>query len=274
VTGCRFEGNSAGAWGGGGLYDESYILTMDDCTFSGNSTDTDGGGMLSVFPEESTVSNCVFVGNTADQRGGGMFSYLAIDSTLANCTFSGNSAAEGAGMFNVDVISATVANCILWADTPDEIAGEPPSVSFSDVHGGFAGPGNIGADPLFLNPDNGDLHLSPGSPCIDAADNTAVPQGITTDLEGNPRFVDDPGTEDTGYGDPPIVDMGAYEFQGMPCPWDLNGNGYVWIIDFLLFLWSWGSCDDPGHCPADFDGDSHVGVMDLLDLLCHFGPCP
>ena len=63
-----------------------------------------------------------------------------------------------------------------------------------------------------VDPDNGDFHLSPGSPCIDAGDNTAVPDGLTTDFDGNPRFVDDPDTDDTGYGDPPIVDMGAFEF--------------------------------------------------------------
>jgi hypothetical protein len=56
-----------------------------------------------------------------------------------------------------------------------------------------------------------------------------------------------------------------------PCPWALNGNGFVWIIDLLMLLWSWGPCDG---CPADFDGNGFVDVMDFLDLLCHFGPCP
>ena len=71
-----------------------------------------------------------------------------------------------------------------------------------------------------------DYRLSSGSPCIDAADNTAVPadeldldeDGDTTeptpfDLDGNPRFKDDPTTPDTGVGTPPIVDMGAHEYQ-------------------------------------------------------------
>jgi hypothetical protein len=79
---------------------------------------------------------------------------------------------------------------------------------------------------------------------------------------------------DTGYGDPPIVDMGAYEFQGMPCPWDLNDNGFVWIFDLLLLLFSWGPCDDPGNCQADFDSNGYVDAWDFIDLLCHFGPCP
>ncbi len=137
--------------------------------------------------------------------------------------------------------------------------------------GPVCGDGNIDADPLFVDPDDGDLRLSPGSPCIDAGDNTAVPEEITTDLDGNPRFVDDPGTADTGYGDPPVVDMGAFEFQGLPCPWDLDGDGDAGITDLLLLLGDFGSCDSS---PADFDGDGCVTVVDLLTLLFNFGPCP
>jgi len=62
-----------------------------------------------------------------------------------------------------------------------------------------------------------DYRLSAGSPCIDAGDNTAVPAGITTDLDGDPRFLDVPETPDTGNGDVPIVDMGADEALGDGC---------------------------------------------------------
>ncbi len=144
----------------------------------------------------------------------------------------------------------------------------------SDVHieaGGLLNwlDGNIDADPLFVDPDNGDFRLQPGSPCIDAGDNTAVPKGTTTDLDGNPRFVDDPDTPDTGFGDPPVVDMGAYEFQGAsPCPWDCGDNdGNVGIVDFLALLAQWG-----GRGSCDFDGGG-VGINDFLDLLAAWGPC-
>ncbi len=59
---------------------------------------------------------------------------------------------------------------------------------------------------------SGNLRLQPGSPAIDAGNNAAVPTGVTTDLDGNPRFVDIPAVVDTGAGDAPIVDMGAYEY--------------------------------------------------------------
>ncbi|MCH7799446.1 MAG: FG-GAP repeat protein [Planctomycetes bacterium] len=56
-----------------------------------------------------------------------------------------------------------------------------------------------------------------------------------------------------------------------PCPWDLDGDGNVFITDLLLLLMDFGSCDGS---PADFDGDGCVTVLDLLTLLFNFGPCP
>ena len=143
-------------------------------------------------------------------------------------------------------------------------------VTYCCVEGGYEGEGNIDADPLFVGPDNDDFHLSPGSPCIDAADNTAVPEDITTDLDGNPRFVDDPDTEDTGIGYP-CVDMGAYEFQPPEppeCPADFDGDGDVDTADLLHLLGCWGdSC-------GDVDGDGDTDTADLLALLGAWGECP
>ena len=223
VSNCTFSGNSAGA--GGGMLNEFSFATVTNCTFSGNSA-THGGGMADghSFP---TVTNCTFSGNFAD-LGAGMVSVFS-GLTVTNCTFSGNFADLGGGMYNA-LGGAMVANCILWGDSPDEIFNEDGSatVSYSDVQGGLGGGtvdggGNIDADPLFVDPDGADdilgteddnLRLLAGSPCIDAADNTAPGLiGITTDLDGNSRFVDDEDTTDTGNGTPPIVDMGAYEFS-------------------------------------------------------------
>ncbi len=65
----------------------------------------------------------------------------------------------------------------------------------------------------------------------------------------------------------------AYLFDaGAPgtCPWDLDGNGSVGILDLLALLAAWGT--DPGR-PPDFDGDGDVGITDLLELLANWGPC-
>ena len=178
-------------------------------------------------------------------------------------------------MFAPDSGSApTVTNCILWYDSPNEFGGFGPlTITFSDVQGGFRGTGNIDADPMFVDPENGDLRLSPGSPGIDAGHNWAI-VGITdTDLDGNPRFADDPATTDPGCGIPVVVDMGAYEYQGDPFPvkfGDTNGDGVVGINDFLDLLADWGPCE-PGCCLADLDIDGDVGIADFLILLGNWG---
>ncbi len=153
------------------------------------------------------------------------------------------------------------------------------------MQGGWPGDGNIDADPLFLDPDDSDFHLSAGSPCIDAADNTAVPMDITTDLDGNPRFVNDLDTQDTGVseGGCPVVEMGAYEFQDGTiecCPADLSGDGIVEAFDLAMLLGAWGPCPEPckegdpaDTCPADLNGDCVVEAFDLALLLGAWGPC-
>jgi len=166
------------------------------------------------------------------------------------------------------------ANCIFWGDGNAFAGPGTSAVTYSNVQGGYDGEGNIDADPLFVAPGIDDYRLSSGSPCIDAADNTAVPKGIDTDLDGNPRFVDDPATKDTGFGEPPIVDMGAYEFQPVLCAWDLDGSGDVGVKDLLILLGAWGPCPPKEFCPADFDGSDDVGVKDLLILLGVWGLCP
>jgi hypothetical protein len=213
---------------------------VTNCTFVGNAAANDGGGFFDYFAS-STLTNCTFSGNSAGINGGGLFNVGSFP-TLTNCTFVNNTAEAGGGMANSNSFS-TVTNCILWGDTPDEIVdlGEPgTTASYSDVQGGWPGVGNIEADPLLFDADGPDgipgneddnLRLQPGSPCIDAGDNTAVPAGVKTDLAGNPRFADDPNTPDTGNpdGTNPIVDMGAYEFGPSDLCADEDGDGRVTI---------------------------------------------
>lgn len=129
------------------------------------------------------------------------------DTALESFTITGGNAESGGGMY-IAGSSPTVTNCILWsnsAPTGPQIYGDA-TVRYSNVRGGgWAGTDNINANPLFAGVYG---RLSCNSPCIDAGNNTAVPAGITTDLDGSPRFADFSGRDDTGSGTPPIVDGG------------------------------------------------------------------
>ena len=124
------------------------------------------------------------------------------------------------------------------------------------------------ATPIFEDAVNGDYRLPAGSPGIDAADASAYTMawGGAFDLDGDPRFHDDPGTDDTGAGVPSDLDMGAYEFQGVtvaPCPGDIDGSGSVDIDDLNALLGAWDSNVGMGD-PRDLAGDD--GLVDTDDL--------
>jgi hypothetical protein len=187
--------------------------------------------------------------------------------TVTNCTFSGNSADYGGGMFNTNNSSPTVTNCIMWGDPPVEIAnlfGSSTTVSYSDVdcEPVYPGTGNINTDPCFVDAAGGNLRLGLGSPCIDAADNSSVPGGVTTDLNGFARFIDDLCTGDSGNGTPPIVDMGAYEFLRA----DIDSSGAVNFKDHCAVAeyWMQTGCGVCGGADLTCDGD--VDWNDLREL--------
>ena len=129
--------------------------------------------------------------------------------------------------------------------------GSEATVLHSDVQGGFAGIGDMNADPMFVDPDNGDVRLQPGSPCIDAADNTAVPPGVTTDLDGDPRFAKRFGDNRYGKRRMPGCGHGLVRVPHVVPVWDLDCDANVGITDFLALLAAWGT--DPGG-PPDLDG--------------------
>jgi endonuclease/exonuclease/phosphatase family metal-dependent hydrolase len=226
VTDCNFTGNTA-QHAGGMFNDNGSSPKVTNCTFSSNSATTIfGGGMYNLNNSSPKVTNCTFSGNTAD-AGGGMHNRVNSDPNVTNCTFSNNSATgNGGGMDNYQS-SPTVTNCILWgntAPTDPQIHGGNPTVTYSDVQGGWTDEGNINADPCFVDADNPDpnlwnLRLKPDSNCIDAGNTAALPPD-TTDLDDDDDTAekipfDLDGNNRVWNG---IVDMGAYEYLDPPPP--------------------------------------------------------
>ena len=220
VTNCIFTSNYA--YFGGGILNQNCSAKVTNCKFIGNKAEQNGGGLNNWTNNNGTnnavVSNCLFLNNeggTGSGVGGMMnINYSGTCSpNIANCTFYGNTGVGGAaGGVRNNASTPVIANCIIWGnlDGITNTNGATPTVSYSIVQqtsGVYPGTGNLNADPLFVNAAAGNLRLQACSPAINTGSNAAVPSGVTTDLDGNPRFYNS-GT----------VDMGAYEFQGEPTP--------------------------------------------------------
>jgi hypothetical protein len=141
-----------------------------------------------------------------------MYNFNLSAPDLTNCTFSNNTAANGGGVCNLLNASPNLTNCILWGNNSQIYNGDgaSPTVTYSDVQGGYPGAGNINADPLFVNAAAGDLRLQACSPAIDAGTDAGAP---ADDLDGNARPFDAAPNVAGNF------DMGAYEYQELlPAP--------------------------------------------------------
>jgi parallel beta-helix repeat protein/predicted outer membrane repeat protein len=229
-TNCTISGNTAG-WDSGGVYCGFSFAVITHCTISNNTTTGAGGGIYCGYGSV-TITNCTITENSASQ-GGGIYCYDSRPSitnceiannngsgivcyesspTISNCTVTDNT---GSGIDCTMGASPTLRNTIIWNNGQSEIvagAGSTVVLNYCAYQDDIGGPGAvipipfdscINSDPLFVDAAGRDYHLQAGSPCIDAGDNSLVPAGITTDLDGNPRIYPEGGT----------VDIGAYEYQ-------------------------------------------------------------
>ena len=238
VTNCLIKDNYAGS----GIFCEGCLdssLLVRNCQISGNRAFCPsprqmgpdyictceeiryfpcGGGICLFGWKGGTlkVDNCTITGNMA-RKGGGIWYYSSGDwyltpPSITNCILSSNIASIGPELYFTGQWGN--GSCL---------------VSYTDLKGGLQnvyvnagftldwGPGNIDADPCFLEPGSwdanstpddanddfwveGDYHLLPHSPCINAGDPNYVVSVEETDIDGQPRVFDG------------RIDMGADEF--------------------------------------------------------------
>ncbi|UCD74194.1 MAG: right-handed parallel beta-helix repeat-containing protein, partial [Phycisphaerales bacterium] len=295
VIDCSFISNETGTGGGVCVLDGSGARFLN-ATFTMNTAGNAGGAAYLSGDSELAFVNCEFLHNEhtgGNGEAGGIYIASAGAAKLANCTFTGNTSTQNYDAIFVhpdNDIPTVLTNCIVWANginTPIG-GGGPVNITYSDLQDLLPGQGNINSDPLFVDPDDGDCHLAAGSPCIDAAFNNALPadhhdidgdglkcERVPIDLDGEPRFTDDPATDDTGCGLPVIVDMGVYEFAGVPADvvyGDVDVSGTVDLDDIYGVLDDWGACD--GCCLGDVNADGSVDIDDVFAVLGAWGPCP
>jgi len=237
IAHCVITGNSTWGKGGGGIISMGVESNpkISYCAIMGNSSNSYGGGMRSEEGSNPTISNCTITGNKikrGDRGGGGLF-FNSSRPIIRNCTVSANRGGNrGGGMYCYMGVNATIINSIFW---DNEATGGAEfylyhdnelSVSYCDIEGGWEGERNIDADPCFVAPGHwdanglwiqGNYHLSFVSPCINAGDPIHSPAPGETDIDGDPRVINN------------RIDMGVDEF---------NGEGpviEVWPLEFEFF---------------------------------------
>jgi len=185
--------NGADGYEGGGMLFESSSGTVERCIISGCVAGYYGGGVQAVDRKSSPeLINCVIACNTSGYQGGGVNCGWLSSVVVMNCTVSDNSSAEGGGLSVEEDGSATVVNTIVWGNNGSVGSAEIHNggtavVSYSVVGGGYAGDGNIDADPLFVDAARGDYHIGSGSPCIEAGRAAGAP---SEDIDGETRPID------------------------------------------------------------------------------------
>ncbi|HEY3413083.1 MAG TPA: right-handed parallel beta-helix repeat-containing protein [Armatimonadota bacterium] len=278
ITNCTISGNYYGVHGtatitdctvsnnGTGIDVFSGTVTMTNCVVTSNTTGifTSGG--------TANVSNSAISGNTTGARVGGT-------ATIANCTLSGNSTAAfvsgmatltnctisgntiGSGVYVESGGTASVTNSIVaFNSTGIYLNGGKVMLSHNDVYGSSPDDfrnipdptgtnGNISQDPRFVSRTGGDFHLTSGSPCIDAGDDTLVTAG-QRDAEGRPRIV---GAH---------VDMGAFESGTIDAYTLHDGESALASMGGLSYV----TPSDFAHLNADRGGAS-ADTIDMFDVV-------
>ncbi len=206
------RGNFAG-YGGGLAYCDGTILNN---TISQNFADGSGGGLSYC---RGTIQNNTISKNSA-KVGGGLRS---CGGTIQNNTVSDNFASYGGGVHGCNGIiqnntiygnsggglrncTGFIVNCVIWANTNDNGSqlDRCSTPSYSCIQNWSGGRGNISADPRFVDPANGNYHLFPDSPCIDAGNTYYLFGEYIADIDGECRVA---GSS---------VDMGSDEYGSSP----------------------------------------------------------
>ncbi len=265
IIGGDGQEGSDGLRRGGCLVAEQASVTLSECHLTGGSADF--GGLVSVSGGDLTMRDTKLSGGTATQFGGIVYAQDA-DITCENAYFVDGAAQMGGGVYFDDCEAvfevSEMADCIseedgggaFIADGSLEMVSTRIRRCEATLGGGLANAGGfvvVESGWIYSNDavsgggilnDGGSLFVSSSTLCGNEPDNIV---GAWSDLGGS------------------IIELTC------GCPADLNGSGYVDVIDLLVVIDGWGPCV-PG-CLGDLNGDDIVGTDDILDVISSWGEC-
>ncbi|MHC4603947.1 MAG: choice-of-anchor Q domain-containing protein [Planctomycetota bacterium] len=297
--------------GGGAIFCDSSSPTITNCIIKDNKVQLDGwccidcfvlaypgGGGIYCYKSSSKIINCIFQRNTANHTiwnagiGGGFCCWNSdIPPEIFNCTFYNNHAGSLGGAIGsmgcwYSSVPVKVSNCIIWDNTPTNDPGvvvinsgtySPvvPYVSFSIVQRQWYwdGESNIVADPCFVDPANGDYHLLPNSPCIDAGDPNFAAIPGETDIDGQPRIMGvrvDMGVDEFNSTSAPILRISPIAFEFHAEENDPNPDSQVlYIYNAGTGMISWEITEDCPWLQVTPKSGESSGEIDEVILNIH-----
>ncbi len=223
IRSSTISGNSAEV--GAGIYNAgnpaNAELTVTNSTLSGNLSNVNGGGIF-ILDGTVTLTNVTVTNNRADNdsnasgNGGGLAAFAGTI-TLRNTLVGGNFGEGGPGTASDDILGA-----LDTATSFNNLIGNGTGMTgvSNGVNGNLVGTDIVPIDPkLGVLADNGGPTLThallPGSPALDAGDNSFVVDPPFT----GPTFFDQRGANFARIVDGPdadttdTVDIGAFEAQ-------------------------------------------------------------
>lgn len=239
---CTINSNIGGL-NGGGFGVSSSIINIKYSTISNNTANIYGAGFYlnsgTLYSFNNTIAGN---GNVANNYGGCIYAQSSSNITLINTTISGNRALNGGGLYVIGSV-LTVDNTLIAKNT-DQSGHPDVNITTStltsnnnligiDNSGTFVNGVNgnkVGSTATPLDPKIGPLQnnggltetmaLTKGSEAVNAGNNSLIPVGELYDQRGvgYPRIA---------HG---IVDIGAYEYQGIIC---YSGKSMVLVKNVL-----------------------------------------
>ena len=173
--------------GGGGIhcYEAGSPLICYN-VITGNHANGGGGIEIAYGTNAVTIVGNLIVANDAIQAGAITSWATNCDLTISNNTIVGNVAEFNFGGIEIkDTINAAITNCIIWGNRDQNGTIESSQITGSSTNysciqgwtGALGGTGNIGDDPLFVNPGGVEnFRLAESSPCIDTGDPNYIPE--------------------------------------------------------------------------------------------------
>jgi len=260
VTRCTFTGNHAAS--GGAVYYWNSQGSLSYCCFENNIANH--GGAVRIHASTATIANCIFTENESMGNEGGGGVYVNGSTVLLRaCTIGRNTTnGHGGGIFDrSDTSNLTLQGCVLWnnrdSDGVDQSAQIHDETMLTTNYcciqgwtGDFGGSGNIGVDPLFVDPNENDYQLQSQAGRWDEATQSWIQDDVTSPCidAGDPMSLI--GHEPFPNGG--IVNMGAYGgtieasksyFDKAPCEiivaGDVNGDCVIDFRDFQLMALHW-----------------------------------